>query len=160
MDIDFLRISTETKILKAATRANSVLVAEVMSRLCATCSARENVTMFTNCLLQFERNISVLLGLCCHSGHSVLLNLLLIVHGFIRTIQMHHYELSRLPFVWNEEAITMFSFGTLCPAFCMTISKQFAIQENFVVVAICILQIPFAYRPFSVSDVYMRYPCE
>ena len=36
MDIDFLRISTETKILKAATRANSVLVAEVMChRLCA-----------------------------------------------------------------------------------------------------------------------------
>lgn len=41
MDINFRRISVETKILKAATRANPVLVAEVMSRLCATRSTRE-----------------------------------------------------------------------------------------------------------------------
>ena len=85
--------------------------------------------MFTNFLLQFERNISVLLGLCCHSRQSVLLNLLLIVHGFIRKIQMHHYELSKLPFVWNEEAISYFSFGTLNPAYCMTISKHFAVLQ-------------------------------
>jgi hypothetical protein len=41
MDINFRRISMETKMLKAATRAYAVLVAEVMSRLCATRSTRE-----------------------------------------------------------------------------------------------------------------------
>ena len=40
MGIDFLGISTETKILKAATRANPVLVAEVMSRLIQNASLR------------------------------------------------------------------------------------------------------------------------
>lgn len=40
---------------------------------------------------------SVLLKFCCYSRQNILLNLLLTMHGLLRTNQMYHSEISKLP---------------------------------------------------------------